>query len=178
MNQNLANQIKVANDNRARSAALNSAIEQQKMAFIQMLNQSRQNALLEVQNNVMNDRKTLLAYEQNQYNQQLQRNYDSYLRRTYSDAASKYATLDYAERSKYTDLEDYILRNVPGSAEDIANERNKILNNQLQWNRDNALNYDYGILAGKTSKVGNKTYKKGGRVNGTTRYTLDPDERI
>ena len=178
MNQNLANQVKVANENRAKSAALNSAIEQQKMAFIQMLNQSRQNALLEVQNNVANDRKTLLAYEQNQYNQQLQRKYDSYLRSTYSDAASKYAALDYAERSKYTDLEDYILRNVPGSAEDIANERNKILNNQLQWNRDNALNYDYGILAGKTSKVGNKTYKKGGRVNGTTRYTLDPDERI
>jgi len=178
MNQNLANQVKVANENKARSAALNSAIEQQKMAFIQMLNQSRQNALLEVQNNVMNDRKTMLAYEQNQYNQQLQRDYDSYLRSTYSDAASKYATLDYAERSKYTDLEDYILRNVPGSAEDITNERNKILNNQLQWNRDNALNYDYGILTGRTSRVGNRTFKKGGRVNGTTRYTLDPDERI
>ena len=178
MNQNLANQIKVANDNRARSASLNSAIEQQKMAFIQMLNQSRQNALLEVQNNVMNDRKTMLAYEQNQYNQQLQRDYDSYLRRVYSDAAYDYSKLDYAERSKYNDLEDYILRNVPGSAEDISTKRSEILNNQLRWNRDNALNYNYDFLAGKTSKAGNRTLKKGGRVNGTTRYTLDPDERI
>lgn len=178
MNQNLANQIKVANDNRARSASLNSAIEQQKMAFIQMLNQSRQNALLEVQNNVMNDRKTMLAYEQNQYNQQLQRDYDSYLRRVYSDAAYDYSKLDYAERSKYNDLEDYILRNVPGSAEDISTKRSEILNNQLRWNRDNALNYNYGFLAGKTSKASNRTFKKGGRVNGTTRYTLDPDERI
>jgi len=178
MNQNLANQIKVANDNRARSAALNSAIEQQKMAFIQMLNQSRQNALYEVQNNVANDRKTMLAYAQNQHNQQLQRDYDSYLRRTYSDAASKYATLDYAERSKYTDLEDYILRNVLGSAEDIATQKSKMWNEQLRWNYDNALNYNYSFLNGKTSTVGNRTLKKGGRVNGTTRYTLDPDERI
>lgn len=178
MNQNLVNQIKVENENRAKTAALNSAIEQQKMAFIQMLNQSRQNALYEVQNNVANDRKALLAYEQNQHGQELQRQYDSYLRNTYADAANKYAQLGYDERLKYADLEDYILRNVPGSADDITRQRNKILNSQLQWQRDNALNYNYGILAGRKSSAGNRTFKKGGRVNGTTRYTLAPDERI
>jgi hypothetical protein len=77
MNQNLANAINARNRNAERTATLNSAIEQQKQAFIQQLNQSRQNALLEIQNNVNKDRKTMIAYEQNKYNSDQERAYDS-----------------------------------------------------------------------------------------------------
>ena len=45
------------------------------------------------------------------------------------------------------------------------------MNDMNTWIYENTLNYRYpSFLLPR--------YKKGGRTNGTTRYTLDPDERI
>lgn len=178
MNQNLANQIATRNQNIARRKAIDAAIEQQYMDFIERKNQSRQNMLMEISNNVMNDRKSLLSYNQGVFVDQQSRNYDAWLRKEYMDAAQTYYNLPYNEKMAYGDLENYILMTVPGSEEAITKEKNRLFIDQLNWQKNNTLNYDYGILTGKKSPVGIKTIKKGGRVNGTTRYTKDPDEQI
>ena len=178
MNQNLANQITTHNSNLARQKAIDAAIEQQKLDFIERQNMSRQNMLMELSNNVMNDRKALLSYNQSVFADRQSRDYDAFLRKNFSDAATAYANLPYAQRAAYADLEDYIIRTVPGSEEEIAKYRRQMFMDQLEWQKTNALNYDYGWLSGKESTVGNKKFKKGGRVNGTTRYTKDPDEQI
>jgi hypothetical protein len=57
-------------------------------------------------------------------------------------------------------------------------QRRTMMQNQLDWMRQNTLNYDYGIFAGRQARTDSRTYKKGGRLRGHTRYTLEPDERI
>ena len=61
----------------------------------------------------------------------------------------------------------------------MTKKRAEIAQKIREWEADQALSgYLPKSFYGKQSSVGTETRKKGGTVNGKTRYTLEPDERI
>lgn len=175
-NQNILNHINTANSNRARDAAIDSAKLQQDMIHTQQRAQSFDNLGLEIQNNLMKDRQTMLNYNRSVLAQKLDDDYNREIDNIFStEARNKYNSLSPDEAMKYMDYDDYLRRNYPNEyAKNKAHidelQKNR-MNDMNTWIYENTLNYRYpSFLLPR--------YKKGGRTNGTTRYTLDPDERI
>ena len=183
MNQNLANQIETANDNAMRRAAVNSAIKQQAMELTQRRGQSWENLGLEIENNLKKDLDIMTDYRKSQEKSRLQKVYDNNIDSIFgAEARNKYRSLSADEAAKYTDFEDYLSRSSDYSdlyrqnVDTITGWQNDMSENMQKWMYLNALNYRYPwILTGRTSTVG---YKKGGYLRGSTRYTMEPDERI
>ena len=181
MNQNLANQIETANDNAMRRAAVNSAIKQQAMELTQRRGQSWENLGLEVENNLKKDLDVMTNYRKSQEASRLQKIYDNNIDSIFgAEARNKYRGLSADEAAKYTDYDDYLSKVhsdlYKQNVDRIAKWQNDMSENMQKWMYLNALNYRYPTwLTGRTSTIG---YKKGGYLRGSTRYTMEPDERI
>ena len=181
MNHNIANQVAVANSNRARTAAINSAIKQQDMELTQRRAQSWENLGLEIQNNLKKDKDVILNYNKTQEQIRLQKEYDKTLDNIFgAKARNDYNSLGATEAANYTDYEDYLSQKYPdlyrSRIKDITAAQEARISNMRKWLYLNGLNYSYpSFITGKTSTYG---YKKGGYLRGSTRYTLEPEERI
>ena len=182
-NQNLANSIATRNQNIARQKAIDSAIKQQYLEFLQRHAQSIENLGLEFQNNVTNDINYMNNYNQFKFEDAQQKNFDKYIDGLFPNYRAMYNQLGYNERAKYSNFLDYMEKVHPDiynpKMEEITNRQSQDQEALLEWQRRNKLNYWYPkALFGINSSAGIDRMKKGGRVNGNTRYTLEPDERI
>ena len=182
-NQNLANSIATRNQNIARQKAIDSAIKQQYLEFLQRHAQSVENLGLEFQNNVTNDINYMNNYNQFKFEDAQQKNFDKYIDGLFPNYRAMYNQLGYNERAKYSNFLDYMEKVHPDiynpKMEEIINRQSQDQEALLEWQRRNKLNYWYPkALFGINSSAGIDRMKKGGRVNGNTRYTLEPDERI
>ena len=181
MNKNLANQIATANENRAKTAAINSAIKQQAMELTQRRGQSWENLGLEIQNNLKKDRDVMLNYGKAQEQARLQKDYDRTIDQIFgTQARTDYMSLSADEAANYTDYDDYLNKKYntiyTQNVNRIAKAQEDRVNSMRKWLYLNGLNYSYPtFITGKSSPYG---YKKGGYLRGSTRYTLEPDERI
>ena len=178
-NQNIANWVQTANENAAKHAAINSAIKKLYANRTQMHGASGNNLGLEFENNVKTDLEYLNKYKEFAYDQQAQEAYDKWLDQQFVGERARYNALPWNEKSQYIDFEDYLERNSekygPLAAE-IERRKKEMALGKLDWRRNNVLNYRYpNWLLGNSSTVG---YKKGGYLRGSTRYTMEPDERI
>lgn len=122
----------VASEMAAQLSAANVAEDTAEQIYNQRKHASRANASMEIQNNVMNDRNKLLAFKEAQYNLDTDKDFDSYLRSTYGNAASAYAALGYNEQAKYGGLADYIMRTVPGASKAITQRQKDDFLKKLQ----------------------------------------------
>lgn len=182
-NQNNANYINTANQNAARNAAINSAKKQAAMELTQRIAQSWENLGLEMQNNLYKDRQTMLNYNRAMEAQRLDKEYQNRFDELFPGARAVYQSLPYDEAVKYADLEDFV-RQHPDyqktynqNIDNITDLQKARVNGMNTWLYQNGLNYSYPWwFTGWNSPIGKN--KKGGRINGTTRYTLEPDEQI
>lgn len=192
-NQNLANSIATRNQNIARQKAIDSAIKQQDLEFLQRHAQSLENLGLEVQNNLNSDINYMNNYNQFTFENAQQKKFDEYIDGLFSVYKAEYNSLDYTNKAKYASFLDYMEKVHPEEynkqAEAIKLRQAQDYETLLEWNRRNKLNYWYPAhVMGYNSTVGiprsgilkkhGEKLKKGGRINGHTRYTLEPDERI
>ena len=186
-NQNLINRINTSNQNAARRAAINSAIKQQAMELTQRRAQSWDNLGLEFQNNLYKDRQVMLNYNRARQAQALEKAYDTQIDEWFPDARTKYNRLSPEAAAQYYDFEDYLRKSPEYSGifnqkvNDIAELQENKINEMNKWMYENGLNYSYPrIITGWNTPIGinGERFKKGGRLNGSTRYTLEPDERI
>lgn len=180
MNQNFANRINTINQNAARDAAINAAKKQAAMELTSRRAQSWENLGLEMQNNLYKDRQTMLNYNKALEAQRINKAYDTELDKLFPGARAAYLQLTPEQAAQYYEFEDYLRRNYPDkynqNVDNIVQLQENRTNAMNSWMYNNGLNYEYPWwITGKTSPVG---YKKGGRVNGTTRYKLEPDEQI
>lgn len=181
MNHNIANQVAIANSNRARNASIDSAIKQQDMILTQRRAQSWENLGLEIQNNLKKDRDIMLNYDKAQEQTRLQKEYDRTIDQIFgSQARNEYNALSADEAANYTDYDDYLNKKYNSiyrqNIETINKAQEARVNKMRKWLYLNGLNHSYPtFITGKRSPYG---YKKGGYLRGSTRYTLEPDERI
>lgn len=170
--------VNAENTNRQIDASINSAkynpeLERQLRDYASKTNQK-----LEFLNAVTGDREKLLQYNRSQYLINQDKQYQSDLTSQFSDAWKAYTRLDYSTKSQYLDFEDYLRKNVPNSDEWITARKEHDIADVQKYIIKNELNTPIGGLAAKRSKAGVDGMKKGGRINGKTRYTKDPDEQI
>lgn len=183
-NQNNANYINTTNQNAARTASINSAIKQQDMELTQRRSQSWENLGLEMQKNLYKDRQTMLNYNRTLEAQRLEKEYDRNIDALFPvGARAKYLGLPPAEAAKYYDFEDFLRVNFPDDYQKNIDRLKELeeekINSMNAWHYNNGLNYSYPEwITGRKSPVGIDRLKKGGRVNGKTRYRLEPDEQI
>lgn len=179
-NQNNSFAVQNANANLGRDKAVDSAKLQSDAAYNQRVAQSFDNYMLELQSNVKQDISKYNVANEQIFKQAQQKQLDEKLDSMFPGARDVYERLPYNDRIKYRDFEDYLEKTQSTWAANKANLdafKQQQNNNYLQWILSNTLNYGfYGGLNGKTSPVG--VNKKGGRITGKTRYTLEPDERI
>ena len=178
-NQNIANAVQTANSNAARDASINSAHYTVDREYNTNRKQSFENGMLEVTNALKLDNEKLLKLGQLHAWEGFDRNYENALAGVpgYSEWKNTYEN-DPELRKKYSTLDDYIEAEHPESWGLYRNTRDAAekarQKAQYEWTVRNGL-----IIprpnAGFNGPAG---YRKGGRVNGTTRYTLEPDERI
>lgn len=186
MNRNLAEQVAVRNRNIERQKAIDVAVGNLKREYNQRLDASRQNASLEVQNNVKSDIDYLNKLNLFNYQNKLNDAYDKAIDSLFVGARSAWNSLGYDKQAQYGDFDTFLQKH--DDYKDIYAKNKAQIDlwdrqrqeRLLQWNVDNKLNYGYpGWSLGSTSIVGLPfKRKKGGKVNGHTRYTLEPDERI
>lgn len=180
MNQNIQNEVTVANNNRARTASINSALYNPDLEYIQRRGQSIENLGLEIQNNIKKDIDLITSHNKLAKQKEISDATDKFIDTLAPGLRATYNNLPYSERIKYTDFLDYLERTDPkyGSYRTQIEDRKKQdQTDMLDWLYNEGLNYSYpSWLTGKTSKVGIR--KKGGYINGSTRYTMEPDERI
>ena len=179
-NQNNSFAVQNANANLGRDKAVDSAKLQSDAAYNQRVAQSFDNYMLELQSNVKQDISKYNVVNEQIFKQAQQKQLDEKLDSMFPGARGVYERLPYNDRIKYRDFEDYLEKTQSTWSAEKANLdafKQQQNNNYLQWILSNTLNYGfYGGLNGKTSPVG--VNKKGGRITGKTRYTLEPDERI
>ena len=179
-NQNNSFAVQNANANLGRDKAVDSAKLQSDAAYNQRVAQSFDNYMLELQSNVKQDISKYNVANEQIFKQAQQKQLDEKLDSMFPGARDVYERLPYNDRIKYRDFEDYLEKTQSTWSAEKANLdafKQQQNNNYLQWILSNTLNYGfYGGLNGKTSPVG--VNKKGGRITGKTRYTLEPDERI
>ncbi len=179
-NQNLANRVATANDNAMRRAAVNSAVKQQAMELTQRRAQSWENLGLEFQNNIKSDINVINDYNQRQEIKRQADIFNSRLDSIFPGARAKYNGLSDEESAKYNDFEDYVRKNYPtewsANIDTITKWQNESSDNIRNWLYSHRLNYSYSpFWTGRRSPL---SAKKGGSLRGSTRYTMEPDERI
>lgn len=178
-NQNIANAVQTANSNAARDASINSAHYTVDREYNTNRKQSFENGMLEVTNALKLDNEKLLKLGQLHAWEGFDRNYENALAGVpgYSEWKNTYEN-DPELRKKYSTLDDYIEAEHPESWGLYRNTRDAAekarQKAQYEWTVRNGLM----IPRPNAGFNGPAGYRKGGRVNGTTRYTLEPDERI
>lgn len=180
MNQNIVNQTTTANSNRARNAAINSALYNPELEFIQRRGQSIENLGLEIQNNIKQDRNIMLNHQRDLELQKETNILNNKLDAMFPGARKEYDLLSDDEKLNYTDYADFLRKKYPekwnANVDTINRLQSAYTNNIRAWMYENGLNYSYPtFLTGRQSPIG---YKKGGYLRGSTRYTMEPDERI
>ena len=113
MNQNIQNEISVANSNRARNAAINSALYNPDLEYIQRRGQSIENLGLEIQNNIKKDVDLITAHNKLAKQKEISDATDAFIDSKAPGWRAKYNALTYNERIKYSDFLDYLERNDP-----------------------------------------------------------------
>ena len=180
MNQNIVNQTTTANSNRARNAAINSALYNPELEFIQRRGQSIENLGLEIQNNIKQDRNVILNHQRDLELQKETNILNNKLDAMFPGGRRAYDLLSDDEKLNYTDYADFLRKKYPekwnANVDTINRLQSVYANNIRAWMYENGLNYSYPtFLTGRQSPIG---YKKGGYLKGSTRYTMEPDERI
>lgn len=180
MNQNIVNQTTTANSNRARNAAINSALYNPELEFIQRRGQSIENLGLEIQNNIKQDRNVILNHQRDLELQKETNILNNKLDAMFPGGRRAYDLLSDDEKLNYTDYADFLRKKYPekwnANIDTINRLQSAYANNVRAWMYENGLNYSYPtFLTGRQSPIG---YKKGGYLKGSTRYTMEPDERI
>lgn len=180
MNQNIVNQTTTANSNRARNAAINSALYNPELEFIQRRGQSIENLGLEIQNNIKQDRNVILNHQRDLELQKETNILNNRLDAMFPGGRKAYDLLSDDEKLNYTDYADFLRKKYPekwnANVDTINRLQSAYANNVRAWMYENGLNYSYPtFLTGRQSTIG---YKKGGYLKGSTRYTMEPDERI
>lgn len=182
-NQNKANRTLTANQNAARNASINSALYNPELEYLLRRDASNQAATIELQNNLKQDRATMLELAKSQYQTKLTNDYNNNVDLLFPGARAAYNNLSATEAAKYYDFEDYLKQTRPDewakNKDQIDRYQSEMMENMRKWVAYNGLSgYTPSIIFGKKSTVGVDKVKKGGRLNGKTRYTLEPDERV
>lgn len=189
-NQNINAATQVANANRARDAAIDSAKLQQDQILTQQRAQSWDNLGLEAETNLKNDLDILRALERNRFVTNQTKAYQEALKgRIGDDLYNQWENLG-TKQDEYDDIVDWLYKTNKSeydsrgigtwNKEQIQNMRNLI----DQWDANNVRTYFNirpdgwlsNLLFGKTSSIG--IARKGGTLRGNTRYKNEPDEQI
>lgn len=189
-NQNINAATQVANANRARDAAIDSAKLQQDQILTQQRAQSWDNLGLEVETNLKNDLGVLKALERNRFITNQTKAYQEALKgKIGDDLYNQWENLG-TKQDEYDDIVDWLYKTNKSeydsrgigtwNKEQIQNMRDRI----DQWDANNVRTYFNirpdgwlsNLLFGNTSSVG--IARKGGTLRGNTRYKNEPDEQI
>lgn len=190
-NQNIANAIQTANQNRQINATINSALYNPDIQLNAERKQSFENKMLEIRNKINRQTDILNRLQVNRLTDKYNKEYDSALDQLNGIAAlrKEWNKLGTIGQSEYTDFEDYLYKYDNGVSWKKNNWGTDI--DRLKNTRDDAIQAaTAGIMVNPyllrllgTFNEANYhpnyyQFKKGGRLRGTTRYTLEPDERI
>ena len=189
-NQNINAATQVANANRARDAAIDSAKLQQDQILTQQRAQSWDNLGLEAETNLKNDLDILRTLERNRFVTNQTKAYQDALKgRIGDDLYNQWENLG-TKQDEYDDIIDWLYKTNKSeydsrgigtwNKEQIQNMRDRI----DQWDANNVRTYFNirpdgwlsNLLFGKTSSIG--IARKGGTLRGNTRYKNEPDEQI
>ena len=189
-NQNISAATQVANQNRGRDAAIDSAKLQQDQILTQQRAQSWDNLGLEAETNLKNDLDILRALERNRVVSDATKAYQDDLKQTIGDDLYKQWEALGTQQDNYDDIIDWIYQTNRSFYDE--NELGKHNQEQLQkmrnlinqWDANNVKTYFNirpngwlsDLLFGNTSSVG--IARKGGTLRGNTRYKNEPDEQI
>ena len=182
-NQQLKSQEALQNneigyENRKVRAGINSGLHQLEAARLNEMQASRDNLLYEIQSNMKEDQLSVMQASIAKHKQDNDKKYQAELQRIFKSDWDKYQPVGH---TKYTTFEDYVRSENPtaynAQEQYLKQFKEKLDNELIQTSIEGKLNYPwmYGTYAGYTGPAG---MRKGGRLNGTTRYTLEPDERI
>lgn len=167
-----------AYENRKVRASIKAGLHQLEAARRTEMQASRDNLLYEIQQNMFQDQQSIMQASIAKHKQDNDKKYQAELQRIFKSDWDKYQTVDH---TKYNTFEDYVRSENPtaynAQEQYLKQFKEKLDNELIQTSIEGKLNYPwmYGTYAGYTGPAG---MRKGGRLNGTTRYTLEPDERI
>ena len=159
-------------------AGINSGLHQLEAARLNEIQASRDNLLYEIQSNMKEDQLSVMQASIAKRNQENAKKYEDELHRLFPNEWAAYAKVDH---TKYSDFEDYLQKEASekynAQKQYLENFKDKQNSELIATSTQAKLNYPwlYGAWNGYNGPAG---YRKGGRVNGHTRYTLEPDERI
>lgn len=168
----------IAFENAKMNASINSGLHQLEAAKLAEEQASRDNLLYEIQQKLYQDQQTMMQGSIAARNQKNAAAYQEELQRVFPNEWAKWQTVD---QTKYGSFEDYVSSVNPTlynqKKVDLENFKEGQNNELIRTTIQGRMNYPwlYGRTGGYHGPAG---FKKGGRVNGTTRYTLEPDERI
>ena len=90
----------------------------------------------------------------------------------------EYNALPESEKLKYTDISDYIQIKYPADWEKHRSEYERLQQNQIQETYDFQTRTSLIPNIPASASTLDVSYKKGGRLRGTTRYRNEPDEQV
>lgn len=171
----------IAFENKVRDASINSALAQLRAQEGIEKAASTQNYLSELQWNLNNDLDHADQYAAARQRTKLNQNFEEWLGKISPKDWNDWNSL--ADQSDYAGFEDYLSKKNPSlyKSNKGAIDNYKIrMNDSLMLSIGNTkLNYPWlrGIYGNITTDSG-YNLRKGGTLRGSTRYTLEPDERI
>lgn len=186
-NQNLANAVQTANQNRQINASINSALYNPDIQWNAERKQSFENKILEIRNKINKQTDILNNLQINRINDKYIEEYNNNLDTLpgVSNLRKEWNVLGEIGQSGYNDFEDYLLKYDNGK---LWKQNNwGIAIDKFKKQRDEAIqNSTAKIMIDPillqllgTKHEGNRSIlKKGGYLKGNTRYTMEPDERI
>jgi hypothetical protein len=131
---------------------------------------SIQQALYELQARISQDQQYRSAINTKEHADKLNAGFNKYLASLSQADWDKWNTLTPEQQYEYGDFKNYLAKVNP-----TIYSNNKLMIEKRQKDRDDAITLSQ--LRGRLNFPVTMS-KKGGRVNGNTRYTLEPDERI
>lgn len=168
----------IAFENAKMRASINSGLHQLEAAKLGEEQASRDNLLYEIQQKLYQDQQLSNQVSTAKLTQKNAEIYQDLLQREFAD---EWTTWQMVDQTKYTDFEDYVRQTNPtkyNQKKAILEQRKQELDNDLIINSTSGkMNYPW-LYSKSRGYHGPAGYLKGGRVNGKTRYTLEPDERI
>ena len=181
---NINSQIAVANKLSENNSLANMAETDAEMIRNVERTQSLTNKFLEWRNKWNNIKNLLDQYQYNKYGTLQQRKYDDLLDQKIGDQYRKeWNNLGEMGQMNYTNFEDWLYKTYPNVWKD--NNLGVYTDTNRQALLDDLAHKQIEIKLGSvplslmgTYHEGNRHMKKGGRVNGTTRYKFEPDEQI
>lgn len=186
-NQNLQNQINVANQNRQINAAINSALYNPDLQLNAERKQSFENKMLELRNKVNQQTDVLNRMQYATKAKELQTAYDNDVKNMIGENRwNEWNNLGISGQSAYADIKDWLMKKYENDWK--TNGWGKKFDDYDKTLAENLQNVQYSIMVNPflrrllgtfhEANRHNESYKKGGYLRGTTRYTMEPDERI